>query len=124
MPIRAPVLDDRNFEQLLQEAKNKIGSFTPEWTNYAGESDPGITIVELFAFLTENLLYRSNRVPELNRLKFLQLQSVPLRPASPAEGIITILNAWRADGLVIYDAARAQLTLCREDDLRRLVGSR
>ena len=37
--------------------------------------------------------------------------------------IITILNAWRADGLVIYDAARAQLTLCREDDLQRLVGS-
>jgi CRP/FNR family transcriptional regulator, cyclic AMP receptor protein len=37
--------------------------------------------------------------------------------------IITILNAWRADGLVVYDAARAQLTLCREDDLQRLVGS-
>jgi CRP-like cAMP-binding protein len=36
--------------------------------------------------------------------------------------IITILNAWRADGLVIYDAARAQLTLCREDELQRLVG--
>lgn len=37
--------------------------------------------------------------------------------------IITILNAWRTDGLVIYDAAQAQLTLCREDDLRRLIGS-
>ena len=36
--------------------------------------------------------------------------------------IITILNAWRADGLVIYDAARAQLTLCREAELQRLVG--
>lgn len=36
--------------------------------------------------------------------------------------IITILNAWRADGLVVYDAARAQLTLCREDDLQSLVG--
>ena len=36
--------------------------------------------------------------------------------------IITILNAWRADGLVIYDPARAQLTLCREEDMRRLVG--
>jgi CRP/FNR family cyclic AMP-dependent transcriptional regulator len=37
--------------------------------------------------------------------------------------IITILNSWRADGLVIYDAARAQLTLCREDDLQRLISS-
>jgi CRP-like cAMP-binding protein len=36
--------------------------------------------------------------------------------------IITILNSWRADGLVIYDAARAQLTLCQEDELQKLVG--
>jgi CRP-like cAMP-binding protein len=38
-----------------------------------------------------------------------------------SRSIITILNAWRADGLVIYDTAKAQLTLCREDDLRRIV---
>jgi CRP/FNR family transcriptional regulator, cyclic AMP receptor protein len=37
--------------------------------------------------------------------------------------IITILNAWRTDGLVIYDTAQSRLTLCREDDLRRLIGS-
>ena len=37
--------------------------------------------------------------------------------------IITILNSWRADGLVVYDAAKAQITLCREDDLQRLIGS-
>lgn len=36
--------------------------------------------------------------------------------------IITILNAWRASGLVVYDAARAQLTLCREYELQALVG--
>ena len=35
--------------------------------------------------------------------------------------IITILNSWRADGLVVYDAARAQLTVTREADLQRLV---
>src|SRR4051812_31977665 len=92
MPLQTPVLDDRNFEQLLLEAKNRIGSFTPEWTNYGGESDPGITIVELVAFITDNLLYRSNRVPERNRLKFLQLLGIPLRAASPSEGVITILN--------------------------------
>ncbi len=37
--------------------------------------------------------------------------------------IITILNSWRADGLVLYDPARAQLTICREADLQRLIGS-
>jgi CRP/FNR family transcriptional regulator, cyclic AMP receptor protein len=35
--------------------------------------------------------------------------------------IITILNSWRADGLVVYDPARAQLTVCREEDLQRLI---
>jgi hypothetical protein len=92
MPLRAPVLDDRNFEQLLDEAKRRIPVFTPEWTNFGGESDPGITLVQLFAFLTDTLLYRANRVPERNRVKFLQLLGIPLQPAAPATGLICIHN--------------------------------
>jgi len=92
MPLELPVLDDRNFEQLLAEAKRRIPAHTPEWTNYNVESDPGITLVEVFAFLTDNLLYRANRIPERNRLKFLQLLGIPLQPAAAAEGIITIQN--------------------------------
>jgi CRP-like cAMP-binding protein len=37
--------------------------------------------------------------------------------------IITILNAWRADGLVNYDGAQARLTICREEELQRLIGT-
>src|SRR4029453_1539495 len=92
MPLQAPVLDDRNFEQLLEEAKRRIPVYTPEWTNFGGESDPGITIVQLFAFLPESLLYRVNRNPESNHLKFLQLLGIPLRPAAPADGIIALHN--------------------------------
>ncbi|MCB8983618.1 MAG: putative baseplate assembly protein [Ardenticatenaceae bacterium] len=92
MPLELPVLDDRNFEQLLAETKRRIPAHTPEWTNYNVESDPGITLVQLFAFLTDNLLYRANRIPERNRLKFLQLLGIPLQPAAAAEGIITIQN--------------------------------
>lgn len=92
MPITLPVLDDRNYEQILEEALRRIPIYTPEWTNFGVESDPGVTIVQLFAFLTENLLYRANRIPELNRLKFLQLLNVPLRPASPADGMVAIQN--------------------------------
>lgn len=90
MPLRLPVLDDRNFEQLLDEAKRRIPSYTPEWTNYGVESDPGITVVQLFAFLVDSLLYRANRIPDRNRLKFLQLLGVPMQPAAPADGIIAI----------------------------------
>lgn len=92
MPLEVPVLDDRNFEEILEEAKRRIPVHTPEWTNFDVESDPGITLVQLFSFLTDSLLYRANRVPEANRLKFLQLLDVPLQPASAARGMLTIRN--------------------------------
>jgi len=90
--LQLPVLDDRGFEQLLADAKRRIPIHTPEWTNFEGESDPGITVVELFAFIADNLLYRANRVPELNRLKFLQLMGLRLQPAAAAQGVIVIRN--------------------------------
>ena len=92
MPLQLPVLDNRNFEQLLTEAKRRIPVYTPEWTNFEIDSDPGITIVQLFAFLTENLLYRADRIPERNRLKFLQLLGIPLQQAAPAQGLIRVRN--------------------------------
>jgi hypothetical protein len=91
MPLSVPNIDDRSFEQIVAEARARIPVHTPEWTNF-NESDPGITLVQLFAFMTENLLYRSNRVPELNRRKFLSLLGLPLRPAAPARGIVVFLN--------------------------------
>lgn len=91
MPLRIPTLDDRRYQDLLNEALARIPVHTPEWTNF-NESDPGVTLVELFAFLTENLLYRSNQIPERNRRKFLSLLGVPLQPASPARGLVTFVN--------------------------------
>ena len=91
MTLPVPVLDDRSFNQLVTEAKARIPVHTPEWTNL-NDSDPGITIVELFAFLTENLLYRSNRIPEANRLKFLTMLGISLQPASPGQGLVAFSN--------------------------------
>src|SRR2546430_1097270 len=91
MPIIAPNLDNRRYQDLLDEALARIPVHTPEWTNF-NKSDPGVTIIEVFAFLTENLLYRCNQVPDRNRLKFLQLLGIPLQPASAARGLVTINN--------------------------------
>ncbi len=91
MPLIIPNLDDRKFQDLLDETLARVPIHNPEWTNF-NESDPGVTIVELFSFLTENLLYRSNQIPERNRRKFLSLLGLPLRPASPAKGIIVLTN--------------------------------
>lgn len=91
MPLQLPNLDDRRYQQLREEALARVPVHNPEWTNF-NESDPGVTLVELFAFMTENLLYRANQIPERNRLKFLSLLGVPLRPASSARGLVSFSN--------------------------------
>src|SRR3989442_13380369 len=91
MPITIPSIDDRRYQDLVDEALARVPVHTPEWTNF-NESDPGVTLIEVFAFLTENLLYRSNQIPERNRRKFLSLLGVPLQPATPARGLVTFSN--------------------------------
>ena len=91
MPLQIPSIDDRRYQDLLNEALARIPVHNPEWTNF-NKSDPGVTLLELFAFLTENLLYRSNQIPERNRRKFLQLLGVPLHPASSALGLVSFNN--------------------------------
>lgn len=91
MPLTSPPLDTRTYQDLLDEALARIPSHNPEWTNF-NQSDPGVTLLESFAFLTENLLYRANQIPERNRRKFLQLLGQPLYPATPARGVVRIVN--------------------------------
>lgn len=91
MPLTLPSIDDRKYQQLLDEALSRIPVHNPEWTNF-NKADPGVTLLELFAFLTESLLYRANQIPERNRLKFLQLLGVPLRAASSAKGLVAFRN--------------------------------
>jgi len=92
MPLQPPNLDDRRYQQLLNDSLARVPIHTPEWTNF-NQSDPGVTLVQLFAFLTETLLYRANQIPNRNRIKFLQLLGVPLQPSSSAKGIVTFTNA-------------------------------
>jgi hypothetical protein len=92
VPLTLPTIDDRKYQQLLDEALSRIPVHNPEWTNF-NKADPGVTLLELFSFLTESLLYRANQIPERNRLKFLQLLGVPLQPASSAKGLVAFTNA-------------------------------
>lgn len=89
MPIPNPILDDRSYQQLRDELVRRIPVYTPEWTDH-NASDPGITLIELFAFLGENLLYRFNQIPEAARLEFLRLLQIPLRPATAARALVTM----------------------------------
>jgi hypothetical protein len=92
MPLMPPAIDTRRYQDLVDEALARVPVHTPEWTNF-NHSDPGVTLVQLFAFLTESLLYRASLIPDRNRVKFLQLIGMPLAPASEARGLIAINNA-------------------------------
>lgn len=88
MPLEAPNLDDRRFKDLFEELRSLIPRYAPEWTDH-NLSDPGITMMQLFSYLGEIILYRLNRVPERNYIKFLQLIGVEQKPATPAKTEVT-----------------------------------
>lgn len=75
LPIQK--LDEITFKDLVEEAKSLIPMYAPEWTNH-NPSDPGITLVELFAWLCEMIIYRIDLVPEKNNLRFLKLLGTQL----------------------------------------------
>jgi len=89
MPLIVPSLDDRSYQDLVDEVLARIPAHTPEWTNPV-PGDPGRTIVELFAWLTDTLLYRVNLIPERQRLAFLRLLGVQMRPATAARTLVSI----------------------------------
>jgi predicted phage baseplate assembly protein len=96
MALPAPNLDDLRFQKdLVDEARTRIIHYCPEWTEY-NLSDPGITLIELFAWMTELMVYRLNQVPEKNYIKFLELLGLKKRPASSAR---TDLTFWLSVGL-------------------------
>jgi len=83
MPLPDINLDDRTFDQLYAELSRRIEVYTPEWTDL-NDSDPGVTLLQLFAWLAEILVYRINKVPQKNFIKFLELVGIPLVQPTPA----------------------------------------
>lgn len=92
MTLPVPNLDDRRFQDLVDEAKLMVQQRCPEWTDH-NVSDPGVTLIETFAWMTEQLVYRLNRVPDRLYIKFLELIDVRLFPPTPAR---TPLTFWLA----------------------------
>jgi baseplate J-like protein len=91
MPLIVPRIDDRDYTRILSETLARIPVHNPEWRNF-NDADPGVTVLQLFAFMTDSLLYRANLIPERNRLKFLELLGIPLRPPAAATGVAVLSN--------------------------------
>ncbi|HLT36124.1 MAG TPA: putative baseplate assembly protein, partial [Enhygromyxa sp.] len=87
MTLPSPILDDRSYAQLRDDLLRRIPVYNPQWTDH-NASDPGITLIELFAYLGETLLFRFNQIPEATKLEFLRLLQIARRPPSPARGLL------------------------------------
>jgi predicted phage baseplate assembly protein len=104
MTLTVPNLDDRRFQDLVDDAKRLVQQRCPEWSDH-NVSDPGVTLIELFAWMTDQLLYRLNRVPDRNYIKFLELIGVKLFPPAAARTPVTFwLSAPRPDTVTIPTA--------------------
>jgi len=79
--LPTPELDDRSFQDIVDETKRLIPRYCPEWTNH-NLSDPGVALIELFAWMSEMVLFRLNQVPDRLYTKFLDL--VGIQPFPPA----------------------------------------
>jgi predicted phage baseplate assembly protein len=88
MALPVPNLDDRRFQDLVDDAKRLVQQRCPEWTDH-NVSDPGVTLIELFAWMSDQVLYRLNRVPDRHYVKFLELLDVRLFPPVAARAAIT-----------------------------------
>jgi predicted phage baseplate assembly protein len=88
MVLPAPDLDDRHFQNLVDSAKRLVQTRCPQWSDH-NVSDPGVTLIEAYAQMVDQLIYRLNRVPDRHYVKFLELIGVQLRPPSAARGEVT-----------------------------------
>ena len=92
MPLTLPNLDDRRYADLAAEARALIPTYAPEWTNH-NPSDPGVTLLELFSYLAELLVYRVNRVTDANVLAFLRLINGPTWGSTPGRSLTDEIRA-------------------------------
>jgi predicted phage baseplate assembly protein len=116
MALPVPNLDDRRFQDLVDEAKRLVQQRCPEWTDH-NVSDPGVTLIETFAWMTDQLIYRLNRVPDRNYVKFLELIGVTLFPPTSARTDVTFwLTGPQPDVVKIPSATQVATVRTESED--------
>jgi len=121
MPIESPNLDDLRYSRVVEELVRRIPVYAPEWTNH-NDSDPGIALLQLFAYLTEQVGYRLNRVPDKAHVALLALLGIRLAPARAATSQVAffLANPRNLPGVTIEAGSdvtrRAQAPVIYETD--------
>lgn len=114
--LPAPHLDDRRFQDLVDDAKRMVQARCPEWTDH-NVSDPGVTLIETFAYMTDALLYRLDRVPDRLYVAFLDLLGITLHPPTAARADLTFwLSAAQPEPVVLPAGTEAATVRTEADD--------
>ena len=114
--LPSPNLDDRRFQDLVDDAKRLVAHYCPEWTDH-NVSDPGVTLIETFAFMVDELFYRLNRVPDRLYVAFLELLGVTLHPPTAASvELLMRLSAPQPDAVVIPKGTEASTRRTEEEE--------
>ncbi|MEJ2043814.1 MAG: putative baseplate assembly protein [Reinekea sp.] len=108
MPLPIKSLDDRRFEDIVAEARQRLQVHLPDATQMA-EGDPLYALTDLFAWMTESVIYRANLIPERQRRAFLNLLHLPMRPAMAARGIVSNLSSEALEALGISASSLREL---------------
>lgn len=105
MGLEIPDLDDRDYETLLEDATKRIPVHTDEWTDH-NVHDPGITILELLAWIVESDIYQANRLGERHVQKYLKLMGVRPEPPRPASTRLWIDPPPALDGTTVQSGEK------------------
>lgn len=117
MALPVPNLDDKTFDQLVEEARALIPRYAPQWTDH-NLHDPGITFLELFAWLAEMQIYGLDRVTDQHKRKFLKLVGVRPQPAKPAKVEVKFQISPNRDSILLRKGAQvAAKTLDTGEDI-------
>lgn len=109
MPLPITLLDDRRFDDLVKEARQRLVSQLPDLQQLV-EGDPLYAITDLMAWMTETIIYRANLIPERQRLAFLNLLHIPMRPAVAAQGLVSINSSQKTPVLPPLVRSEARLS--------------
>ena len=114
MALPAPNLDDRRFQELVDEGKRLVQRKCPEWTDH-NVSDPGVTLIEVFAWMTDQLIHRLNQVPDRLYVKFLELLGIELQVPVAAEVDATFWLSAPQPAPVVIEPLTTQVSTLRTE---------